>query len=549
MKKLIALIAVIFIANVIGADLPAIPPPPPPAAAPKTTPAPSSAVPLPMADLPAMPPPPAPAPAPNANALEPIDDIANLLPPLPITPPVPTATTSSLLPPPPPSLPKTSPTSPMNLPSLHHVVQIPTGATAGVITGGRVNIRAGDGTKYEIVHTADQDTQVAVFEKKGEWVMISFPEKEFCYIDQRAVDGDVPTDIPEQGVVRTIRNKQTKIYVRPWPGSTVVGELNAGENVVITGARGQYLRVKPPFGARAWVFEKFVRYSGGEVPTIALTPEEQAEREKEAALKKSVDAAKGTVKAEDNPLLIKLRMRNDAERKQREQQRSAAKALVENLDQQLAAIDAEADARIQNIYRYNQVNKQDDAAMMRAIEENYRPGPPPGSLGNSATGWIEHVAFWRNRPAEYRLVKGQEIICYLRSVSYNLADYNGRQVVISGRIIKSPTSRTDVLMVDHLRLFDQINNEPTLSPNNKLGARFAPLADDDSRTVEVIREPVLTREFDYAPSTVPLRNSRSVTTTRTTRIIDDERPYSPSDYYGDSRQLRIGERIDVTGLK
>ena len=55
------------------------------------------------------------------------------------------------------------------------------------------------------------------------------------------------------------------MYVRPWAGSTVVGSVKAGESVVVTGARGQFLRIRPPATAYAWVFEKFIRYNGAGV--------------------------------------------------------------------------------------------------------------------------------------------------------------------------------------------------------------------------------------------------------------------------------------------
>ena len=97
----------------------------------------------------------------------------------------------------------------------------------GKITGGRVNIRAGQSTKYEIVLTADINTPVTVYEKVGDWVKIAYPETEYCYINQKYISGDVPADIPEQGLVREVRGSNVNLRARPWPGSTVVGQMNS----------------------------------------------------------------------------------------------------------------------------------------------------------------------------------------------------------------------------------------------------------------------------------------------------------------------------------
>ncbi|MBP5232653.1 MAG: SH3 domain-containing protein, partial [Planctomycetes bacterium] len=443
---------------------------------------------------------------------------------------------------------------------------MPAEGTAGVITGGRVNIRAGDSTKYEIVYTADPETPVTVYEKKGEWVKIGFPEKEFCYVEQRAVEGDVPAEIPEQGVGCTVRNDGAKVYVRPWAGSTVVGSVKAGESVVVTGARGQFLRIRPPATAYAWVFEKFIRYNGASVQTVELTDAEKEARakENEKALRQTVDdlkSGKGKLMSarEANPLLLKLRERTQVERKQREAQREAVKSMVANIDKQMELIDAETAARIADIDR----NRVDMARLneeaMRVAEEGYRPGPPPGSMGNSATGWIEHVAFWRGRPAEYRLVKGQEIICYIRSSRYNLADYNGRRVVVTGNLVKSVNGKVDVLSVDTLRLFEQSQVETPISslpPVTQAPLRPAPapqaLADDGVNSVRVIRESTTTTTYSNSQgnSFRPIDRSQHVVTFRDdpVRLEQNEDIVIIEDTPGSASQLRVGQRVDVTGM-
>lgn len=577
MRSLSFLLTGMLAGTVFAGDLPALPPPPPlPAgdAAAKNNNNPAMDLPLPpalnnnnSAELPALPPPPA-APAaeaaPASNAAPAKKTVAAAKKPAAKTASKPAAlqTAEEL-----PALPAApAPAANTDLTSFA-APAVPEGGTAGVITGGRVNVRAGDSTKYEIVYTADPETPVTVYEKKGEWVKIGFPEKEFCYLEQQAVEGGAPTDFPEQGVARAVRNDNAKVYVRPWAGSTAVGSVKAGETVVVTGARGQYLRIRPPATAYAWVFEKFIRYNSEGVQNIELTAEEKAarEKEKETALRQKIDEAKGIRgklpgSREMNPLLIKLRERTAMERKQREEQREAVKSLVANIDKQMAAIDAETVNRIADIERNRIDMRKASEAAMRAAEENYRPGPPPGSMGNAATGWIEHVAFWRNRPAEYRLVKGQEIICYIRSSRYNLGDYNGRRVVVNGTVEKSVHGNLNVLVVDALRLFDQSQVEAPIADSIATpapAAEIAPVpqttysrvAADDRSAVKVIREkpfaPVYRepRTINRGEHVVTFQdnpNARNLQQNEDIVIIED----TP----GNASRMRVGERVDVTGM-
>jgi hypothetical protein len=420
------------------------------------------------ADLPLPPPPPLPAaslPALSADT----DNINNN--DFPALPPFSAASDSIL--PPLPGIDPSPATPPVAVANNNNSYDAEVGGTPGTIIGGRVHIRAGDNTKYEIIRTADAGLPVRVFEQKGDWLQIAFPADDSCFIEQRAIDGDAPLDLPEGGAPRAVRG-DAKVYVRSWSGSTSVGELHVGDSVVVTGTRGNFLRIKPPLTARAWVFAKYVKYDDAEVVKVPLTAEEQAAKEKEEQLKTALekvktDGAPATKSKmlnarQSDPLLAKLRERSAAERQAREQQKQAVENMLANVDQTLAAIDAETTARLGDIERQKIDAARYDEERRRAIEENYHPDAPPGTLANSVSGWVEHVGYWRNRPAEFRLVKGAETVCYLRSNRYNLADYNGRNVVVGGVTTPAPRSTARILQVESLRLFDNPNLETPLAP-------------------------------------------------------------------------------------
>ncbi len=391
------------------------------------------------------------------------------------------------------------------------------GGVAGKITGGRVNIRAGQSTKYEIVLTADVDTPVTVYEKVGEWVKIAYPQSEFCYINQRYISGDIPADIPEQGLVREVRGSNVNIRARPWPGSTVVGQLNTGDSVFITGIRGQWVRIRPPASAKAWVFHKYISYGDGVKETaspVAKSGDSELDQ-----YGNTVKAAADNIVAQNqnNPLLDKIRARAEAERKAREMRRNAVQNILSSVEDQMVRIDTEAERAKEDAFKRSQENKKYEAAYRAEVAKNYKPGPPPGSMGYDATGWVEYIGYLNNRTAGYRLVKGGETIYLLRSLYYDLDDFVGKHVRVSGTITDDVSSNDNIMEVKRLSLYNGtyispntqvLENQPVgydVSANVSVGddeETFAPMIEEDVQ-VNTTGSPQIGDSFDVTGLNIP----------------------------------------------
>lgn len=359
------------------------------------------------------------------------------------------------------------------------------GGVKGKITGGRVNIRAGQSTKYEIVLTADIDTPVTVLEKVGDWVKIAYPESEYCYINQKYLSGDLPADIPEQGLVREVRGSNVNLRARPWPGSTVVGQVNSGESVFITGVRGQWVRIRPPAGAVAWVFNKYVSYDGGvkETASAVVASNEQPKDEIGSKIKSAADDI--IEQSRNNPIIAKIKAKAEAERRARESRRNAVSNILNSVEDQLARIDREASEQKEEAYRRSQENKKYEAAYRAELAKDFKPGPPPGSMGYDATGWLEYIGYLNGRTAGYRLVKGGDTIYLLRSLYYDLDDFVGKHVRVSGNITPDRSSNYSIMEVKRLSLY----NGTYISPNTQvLENDNTPVQYDVSERVTIINE-------------------------------------------------------------
>ncbi len=390
------------------------------------------------------------------------------------------------------------------------------GGVEGKITGGRVNIRAGQSTKYEIVLTADIDTPVTVYEKVGDWVKIAYPAGEYCYINQKYLSGELPTDIPEQGLVREVRGNNVNLRARPWPGSTVVGQVSSGDSVFITGIRGQWVRIRPPASAKAWVFYKYVSYEGGVKESASPASVAKADNDPEDEYGNKLKTAADDIikQSRNNPIIAKIKARAEAERNARNARRNAASNIMNSVEDQLARIEREAAEQKEQAYRRSQENKKYEAAYRAEMAKDFKPGPPPGSMGYDATGWLEYIGYVNGRTAGYRIVKGGDTIYLLRSLYYDLDDFVGKHVRVSGSITPDRQSNYSIMDVKRLSLY----NGTYISPNTQV--------------LEQGREPA---EYDV---------SERVT-------ITEDRGFEPmveEDVVIENRRAVVGDSYDVTGM-
>lgn len=414
-----------------GLDLPTLPPPPPATGGEATAPA---------ADLPAIP---APAAAPAFSA--PAARSAARSAAAPVIAAEPTTTAAAF-----------SPAS---------------GGVAGKITGGRVNIRSGEGTRFEIVQTAPEDTQVTVYRRNGEWVQIGYPETESCYTELTNIDGVVPADVPESGIM--LSAKGGKIYSRPWQGSTEVGTLAAGESVTVTGVRNQFVKIKPTSGARAYVFYKYVTFEKGSVPESGAVAETPAADKKPTAgttrpnqtgnrRTPSLDQIKG----DSDPVLETVRKQNSYKQTQQDTYGSL-NDILGNLEAGLKQAEAETQQQLSSIDS-RRIDPSRYQRTVPAVDENYRPKYAPGSEGGNASGFVEFIGSFRGRPA-YRLVQGGVIQYLLVSTRFDLNKVVGKRVLINGAITSKPEWDADLMNVDFLRLYTDPN-----TPLEEIGGAPAP---------------------------------------------------------------------------
>lgn len=335
--------------------------------------------------------------------------------------------------------------------------ETPAGASSGKIHGGRVNIRSGPGSRYEIVVTLNEGTPVNIFAQKDGWLQIDYPQSSQCYISQHALTGQIPAEIPQGGLSMSVSQDAAAVHVRQWEQSTEVCRLNKGDAVTVFGVRGDWARISPPANARAWIFSQFVQ-TGSDT---AAAPTVQDNEVPPAPPETGAGSTTADGKKID-PVAERVRKKVEAAAEAEQARRDAEdRAAEEERKQQIAEINR----KLQEI---------ENEARIDSAEEPV--GPPPaerlssvGGLTGGVSGWVEYIGMVGRRPAAFRLVKGGEIVYLLRSSKYDLSKFVNSMVYVNGQVELAPGFEANVLIVDNL---EKLGDPPASLRDQKVEIRF-----------------------------------------------------------------------------
>jgi len=123
----------------------------------------------------------------------------------------------------------------------------------GEITGKRVNIRSGPGTNFTRIARANSGYRVLVIGRNQQWLKIKIPPECLMWIWKSYVDLD-----PETNIGRVTADN-VNVRVAPKLGADVVGQVDEGAQVEVTGGEGDWYEIKPPSTTAAWVHSDYVK--------------------------------------------------------------------------------------------------------------------------------------------------------------------------------------------------------------------------------------------------------------------------------------------------
>lgn len=378
----------------------------------------------------------------------------------------------------------------------------------GTVNVGELNIRSGPGgpgdpREYEIVVTVRRGTPVTAHAERDGWLCISYPPREPCYMLAAAVAEEAPTVIPEDGIVRAVAAdadaELRRVFCRPWTKSTVVGHARPGDLVTVLGRRGrgrngEMYKIRAPETARAWVAAKYIDFERERDLPTARAPEPgvfpKKRRKPDGGARPDAAADDGSEPADGDSLEERIRRIREIREALAEQNRAQPAgappphAVVEEstppeptpspgtttvveeetvlvgppstavaeAEEEMARerLLSEVEAELARIRAETQARKAEIASDPdRALAERKNVAP------DAVTGWVEYYGRGFQRPADYCLVKGGEMLYLLRSESFNLREFIGKRVAVDGDVSLAPGFEANILDVTMLELLGE----------------------------------------------------------------------------------------------
>ena len=358
---------------------------------------------------------------------------------------------------------------------------------AGQINGNRVNIRTGPSTNHFALTQLPHQTRVVATASQGDWVRFILPPTVKLWISQNYVQstGD--------GRLRVSGN-QVQIRVRPNTTYTPVGKVQLGNMLIPTGAvddtdrtRGAWVQIEAPSQASGWIHREFIDLGSALnnqqvarfYPRAARGPG-TAEPSHRGELSKS--GPKPAVGGDEGGLVDASTGRKAPELPFPAAGREPLVAIYEQLRIEQAKVPSEWNfAPILKELRVLSVGTEDlvvaaaakqwidviesewvpvqrrmaaleiekeEARRLREIaeakEQKFEEKPVQDSTRQDkrfvAVGWVSTLGKYRKVDGTHRLLKGNQLMFYLKSEQLKLDGYVNKRVGISGVIQEQPPS-------------------------------------------------------------------------------------------------------------
>jgi len=126
-------------------------------------------------------------------------------------------------------------------------------AYEGEITAKRVNIRSGPSTNYRSLMRAKQGFGVLVVGDAGDWLKIAVPTECLLWIHKNFVK------LSDNGESGTVTADKVNVRMAPEPEADIVGQVNTGAELEVTGGEGEWLEIAAPPTTCAYVHKDYVK--------------------------------------------------------------------------------------------------------------------------------------------------------------------------------------------------------------------------------------------------------------------------------------------------
>ncbi|MDI6733418.1 MAG: SH3 domain-containing protein [Planctomycetota bacterium] len=319
------------------------------------------------------------------------------------------------------------------------------------VTVGKLNLRAGAGTNYPVIRLVAKGEKLVVVNDQKGWLEVRIPENTKCWITKKYVER-----VDKKKSLGVVKVGRINVRSSPQTGENIIGHINEGTTVKITGEKGEWYQITPTDNLTGWTSKKHTRYWGTYKRYLEVVSQKaQDEMAKQTAMEIFNQAEQLYQDELQKPPLQQsyatvLRLYKEVIDK------SSDKELNEKCSEKIRQLEPKEE--ILKEYRKVIVKATSDKQAIEKkykdrLEELYRRATAPEPY--NAKGWVESVGKYIGRPSAYKLSMGGKTIFFLKSASFNMDDYYCQYVGVRGKIVETKPGQDKIILVDKIDILTE----------------------------------------------------------------------------------------------
>ena len=299
------------------------------------------------------------------------------------------------------------------------------------VTATRLFVRGGPATNYADLNVVSKGEKLVVVGEKSGWLKIMLPDDTPCWVSKKLVDEKEDG----QGVVNAHR-VNIRVYPDKAKSRHIIGQIKEGTEVTIIGEKSGWYKLEPPEGLSAWVSKKYTKFSMKykeylkvrKEEKVAKTQRAKLEREDQARFEEAEKLYEEIV-TDVESVEFKVNQNIDDFRVLGQKfaraialytvvvKNSRDEDMVGTSRQRLNRLKPTTRWLIKTIEILDRYQKDKDLIIKkyRELWEQWKRSQEPSKSIYLAEGYIDGVGKSIKRPGSHVLIKGGEVMFYLRS--------------------------------------------------------------------------------------------------------------------------------------
>ncbi|MBN1793774.1 MAG: SH3 domain-containing protein [Candidatus Omnitrophica bacterium] len=297
-----------------------------------------------------------------------------------------------------------------------------------------VYIRSGPNKNFEILHKLEKGEEVVVVEKQYDWFSVLLPTEARCFITKEFV-----TIARKESFVNA---DSVNLRSRPSISSSVIGQANIYDEVIIVDSQDNWYRIIPPRSARGWVHANFInkkeRARDLRLENQKITHDQQLPLPApQLHIAKQDDVIVSSLRGESPNIAPTIQKKYDFEAHKPSPRTSQTKPLSSQGPINVSVDQSPELEKTEPSQVHNQLLGKQITESPRSVSSDKKQTISKEVADSSLTqltGLLEDAGRLWSRPGTHKLVDSNgNLLCYLKSDSIDLNQFVYHRVTLWGK--------------------------------------------------------------------------------------------------------------------